>query len=188
MRMKKTPLIFTMSIMLTAMISVSAHGVGINFTYDADGRVTSAQYGDNITINYSYDADSNLFGRNVTANLQQVELVINVEGNGTTDPEPGTHTYLIHGSRSIPVTAIPDFCHEFSHWSGAISGSDNPATVVLQEDSNATSITAHFTAFPALPGDLDCDSDVDGKDLVTLTNDILTMDVETFAGNFGKIY
>ena len=186
--MKRSHLIFLISLMFEAMISVSAHGVGIDFAYDTDGRIVSARYSDNITINYTYDADGNLLGRNAISYPKRVELTINVEGKGTTAPEPGTHTYVINGSLSVSITAIPDLCHEFSYWSGAISGSDNPATVVLQEDSNDASITAHFKAFPALPGDLDCDSDVDGKDLVTLSNDISTTAVETFAGNFGKIY
>ncbi|MEM2088075.1 MAG: ABC transporter substrate-binding protein [Thermoproteota archaeon] len=46
--------------------------------------------------------------------LLQRELVISVEGGGTTDPEPGTHEYL--GRETVTITAKPGFLSILEKW------------------------------------------------------------------------
>ncbi len=122
----------------------------------------------------------------LAATLPLQSLTIIVEGNGSTDPAAGTHNYFVDNSLSVAVSAIPDFCWEFDHWSGAASGSDNPVNIALYEFSSNTTLTAHFVAYSAMAGDLDCDRDVDGADLATLAGDISLVDMTAFAENFGK--
>ncbi len=82
--MQKSYLIVVIIMMSVAMVTVSAHAVRINFSYDSDGKVTSAQYDDNVTINYTYDADGNLVKRNTTS--QNTPPIID---SFTADPTSG---------------------------------------------------------------------------------------------------
>ncbi|MFP3872792.1 MAG: InlB B-repeat-containing protein, partial [Candidatus Aenigmatarchaeota archaeon] len=67
------------------------------------------------------------------------ELTIDVEGEGTTDPEPGTHTY--YDGKAVPITATPDDGWILDEWTGDIGGTEEDVTVVMDSDK---SITAHF--------------------------------------------
>jgi len=67
-------------------------------------------------------------------------LIINIIGQGTTNPVPGIHGY--YGGTQINITALPDPGWNFSHWSGEVNGSQNPITITVNSDKN---ITAHFT-------------------------------------------
>lgn len=67
-------------------------------------------------------------------------LTINVEGNGTTTPEPGTHTY--EEGEVVTITAEPAEEIDFKQWTGDHAGTEKEITVVMEEDR---SITAHFT-------------------------------------------
>ncbi len=67
------------------------------------------------------------------------ELTINVEGEGTTDPESGIHNYL-HGE-AVSVRASPEEGWVFSEWTGDHTGTEEEITIVMDDDKN---ITAHF--------------------------------------------
>jgi len=75
---------------------------------------------------------------------QRFNLTINISGQGTTTPSPGTHTY--DEGTQVTVTAIPDPGWEFEYWSGDASGSKNPITITMSSDKN---ITAHFKELPS---------------------------------------
>jgi len=76
--------------------------------------------------------------------LEKRDLSISASSGGTTDPAPGTHTYILNSQAS--VTAIPNSdsggYYYFTHWllDGATVYS-NPITVTM--DSNHT-LEAHF--------------------------------------------
>jgi len=76
--------------------------------------------------------------------LEKRDLSISASSGGTTDPAPGTHTYILNSQAS--VTAIPNSdsggYYYFTHWllNGATVYS-NPITVTM--DSNHT-LEAHF--------------------------------------------
>ena len=65
-------------------------------------------------------------------------------GQGVVTPSSGTYT----DGTTVTIAAIPDSGWEFSHWSGSISGSENPYTIRMK--SNKT-IGAYFvqTQLPA---------------------------------------
>jgi len=74
------------------------------------------------------------------------DLVISVDGNGTTDPAPGTYSYL-DGS-TVCIDAIADSCWTFDHWSGDVPVGhelDNPLCIVIDMNS---SIVANFVKHP----------------------------------------
>jgi uncharacterized repeat protein (TIGR02543 family) len=80
--------------------------------------------------------------KNVNAEftLNQYILTINIEGNGTVNKNPNQNTYT-YGT-IVELTAIPDTGWLFSHWSGDLSGSNNPENITIDGDKT---VTAHFS-------------------------------------------
>jgi beta-lactamase superfamily II metal-dependent hydrolase len=68
------------------------------------------------------------------------DLTINVNGQGTTNPSLGTHTY--DDGTQVTITTSPAFGWKFDHWSGDTSGTS--PTIVITMDSNKK-VTAYFT-------------------------------------------
>jgi exo-beta-1,3-glucanase (GH17 family) len=87
--------------------------------------------------------------KTITANFelipppQQYLLTVQTDGQGTTDPPPGSYQYL-EGSE-VEITAIPDSGWQLSHWSGDASGTDSTITVTMDSDKT---ITANFELIP----------------------------------------
>ena len=117
-------------------------------------------------------------------------LTINKNGNGTVTKDPDQTTY--HYGDVVTLTATADPGWTFASWSGALSGTDNPATLTITGD---TSVTATFTkdeyTLTITPiGDGTVDKDPDQTtyhygDVVTLT---ATADPGwTFAGWSGAL-
>lgn len=59
-------------------------------------------------------------------------LTVHVLGEGTVHIDPLQPSY--EAGSTVELTAIPDTGHEFSHWTGDSSGSDNPLQVVMDGD------------------------------------------------------
>ncbi|MFP3872167.1 MAG: InlB B-repeat-containing protein, partial [Candidatus Aenigmatarchaeota archaeon] len=66
-------------------------------------------------------------------------LSIEVEGNGTTDPEPGVYTY--EEGENVTVTATPDEGWEFVEWTGDVDGESEQTSIIMDSDKE---VTAHF--------------------------------------------
>jgi hypothetical protein len=67
-------------------------------------------------------------------------LTMNVDGDGTTSPTVGQHTY--EEGTSVNIEAFADPGWSFDHWSGDTTGSNNPLTIMMNSDKT---VTAHFT-------------------------------------------
>jgi len=67
-------------------------------------------------------------------------LTVNTSGNGSTSPAPGSHSYA--SGTPVQVTATPGSGATFTSWSGAATGTTNPATVTMDADK---SLTATFS-------------------------------------------
>ncbi|MEJ2722093.1 MAG: hypothetical protein P8181_13290, partial [bacterium] len=67
-------------------------------------------------------------------------LGIDIQGGGTVSKSPDQETYA-YGD-TVVVSATPDLGWLFSGWSGALSGTENPDTLVMLTD---TTLTASFT-------------------------------------------
>ena len=59
-------------------------------------------------------------------------LTIEVEGEGTTEPEPGTHE--INDGEIVDIKAIPDDGYHFLEWEGNVQESENEETSILIEE------------------------------------------------------
>lgn len=68
-------------------------------------------------------------------------LTITVNGSGTTDPAPGTHTYA--AGTSVRVAARPSNGATFAGWSGSATGTANPVTILVDGDET---LTANFSS------------------------------------------
>ena len=70
------------------------------------------------------------------------ELAVNIEGEGTTEPAVGNHTY--DEGTEVDLEAFPSFDWTFSHWSGDLPAGDEESesiTIVMDDDKT---LTAHF--------------------------------------------
>lgn len=76
---------------------------------------------------------------------QPVSLNVIINGNGSVTKNPDQTKYEI-GSR-VTLTAIPATGQQFTGWSGAIGGTQNPLTITMDGDK---SIEASFVQIPAL--------------------------------------
>jgi Tol biopolymer transport system component len=70
-----------------------------------------------------------------------------IEVDGTPQALPWSE--IVPCESMVTLWAVPDDCHEFSGWSGDLSGTENPVTIVVDAD---TSITAVF-GFSDVPCD-----------------------------------
>ncbi len=72
--------------------------------------------------------------KSVEAHFEEVEyeLTIEVVGEGTTDPAPGTHNYT--EGEEVPVEAISDDGWYFEGWSGDHHGTEKEITVMMDDD------------------------------------------------------
>jgi len=97
--------------------------------------------------------------KTVTAHFTEGEYTvdINVEGNGVVlkDPDHATHPY----GEIVELTAVADSGWVFDHWSGDLSGDNNPETIFIDGDKD---VTAHF-AIAEPPDEPNIDGPIKGK-------------------------
>lgn len=74
--------------------------------------------------------------------LDDYDLTIGIEGEGSTDPNEGTHTH--EEDTEVIVEATPDEGWEFVEWTGDVSGNGPTMEIIMDEDME---ITAHFEVY-----------------------------------------
>ena len=130
------------------LLDPDEEGVGIitltmeeqNFTFDFEANTFDA-----MKLGFEGGLDDIGFSiSNVEILLEDLEaygLTVSVEGEGTTDPGPGTH-YFASGSE-VELTATPEEDYEFEKW--VINGDEftEATTNVTIEDSDVEAV-AHF--------------------------------------------
>jgi len=123
-------------------VQLTASGTGNSHSYSEFSHWSGDLTGDENPKNIIMDSD-----KNITAHFNQTiipyTLTVNVEGNGTVNIDPDQETYE-YGDE-VELTANPDEGWSFSHWSGALSGNNNPETIFIGSDET---VTAHFTQKP----------------------------------------
>jgi hypothetical protein len=151
---------------VTAHFSINFYTLTINIEgngiVDKDPDLTSYHCGDNVTLTaipdpswaFSYWS-GDLTGSNnptyikmyggdktVTAHFTTGEytLDININGNGHVIKDPDQNTYPFDST--VELTAVPDPGWVFDHWSGDLTGDNNPETLLM--NSNKT-VTTHFS-------------------------------------------
>ena len=124
-----------------------------NGTVTAD-KAAPYHYGDVVTLSATADTGWTFAGfdpnavvtmdsdKTVAATFTQNEytLTINVNGSGSVNRDPNKATY--HYGEDVNLTANPATGWQFGSWSGALSGSTNPTTIIM--NGNKT-VTATFT-------------------------------------------
>jgi hypothetical protein len=78
-------------------------------------------------------------------------LTVNVdpaEAGGTVEAEPSQSADGYVEGTTVRLVAKAGEGHRFDHWSGALSGSENPATVAM---TSAKQVTAHFAESSPFP-------------------------------------
>lgn len=110
-------------------------------TVSSSGVVTAVSTG-SATITVTTDEGGFTAASDVTVNEVAADYTLNitVNGNGTTTPPVGSHTYA--ADTSISVTATPTTGATFTGWSGAATGTSNPISVTM--DGNK-SLNANFS-------------------------------------------
>ncbi len=69
-------------------------------------------------------------------------LAINVCGQGTTEPNPGSHTY--NRDTRVSITASPASGSEFDHWGGDASGTSTSVSITMNSDK---AVIAYFVVY-----------------------------------------
>ncbi|MBU0641016.1 MAG: hypothetical protein KKB50_19305 [Planctomycetes bacterium] len=102
--------------------------------------------------------------KTVTAVFVQDEytLTVNTTGQGSVvlDPPGGTYSY----GTSVDLTAQPATKWCFDHWSGALSGSDNPETLYMDGNKSVTAVFAEDCNENGIPDS----QDIAGEDLMVV--------------------
>jgi len=90
-------------------------------------------------------ASMNAYQYALTGSTYQYTLTVNIVGSGsvTKNPDQTAYTY----GTVVQLTAIPDLNWTFSHWSGDLSGSTSPDSIIMDDDKT---VTAHFTEVSTL--------------------------------------
>jgi len=104
-----------------------------------------------IGVSFAVDPDDPVF----------YNLMISLDGNGITNPGAGTYSYL--AGTIVNLEAIADPGWSFDHWSGDLTGYDNPIQIIINSDK---SVVATFIDIDAdddgIPDEIDDDDDNDG--------------------------
>ena len=66
------------------------------------------------------------------------DLTITIDGQGTTNPAAGTHSY--EEGDEVTVTATPASGWKFVEWTGAATGTDLSVTVTMDDDKSITAV------------------------------------------------
>ncbi len=98
-----------------------------------EGDLSGSNNPEYITMNENKTVIANFSINNYT-------LIIETVGQGEVIKDPDQETYE-YGT-IVELTAVPDEEWSFSHWSGDLSGSNNPEYITIDENK---SITAHFS-------------------------------------------
>lgn len=108
----------------------------VNWTGDTDNiddpedNQTTIKMEDNYTISAVFTIDT-------------YNLTIDIEGEGSTEPGKGNHTYYY--GENVTVKAIPAEGWGFVNWTGDYEGTEEEINITMDENK---SITAHFAEIP----------------------------------------
>jgi hypothetical protein len=119
------------------------YGTNVALTANANPGWTFSAWSGNLTGNANPATIIMDGNKMVTATFVEGEvftLTVNTSGNGTVNKTPDQATYT--PGTEVTLTANADPGWSFSAWSGNLTGSTNPATIII--DGNKT-VTATFT-------------------------------------------
>lgn len=117
-----------------------------------DNELVNLSEGESVTVNFETSRDNlgvyeimlSVGEDSETRTFEVIEeavmhnLVIDIEGKGSTDPSEGTNSYQ-HGEE-IAVKAIPDDGWSFKEWTGDVDSENKEITIVMNENKELTAI------------------------------------------------
>jgi len=144
---------------VTALFASNVHTLTISAT---GGTVTkspdkaSYEYGESVTLTASADAGYSFTGwsgaasgtnssvtitmdgdKSVTANFAAISYTLSIaaaNGSVVANPQKAGYSY----GESVSLQAVPSTGYHFTGWSGSLSGSSNPASIVMNADKSVT--------------------------------------------------
>ncbi len=124
----------------------TASAATITYTYDVNGRLLKADYGNGKSITYTYDAAGNKLSKASVAQRNALTVTLTGSGSVTSSP-PGiscgdTCSASFVTGTSVTLSASPNMGYVFSGWSGGCTGVES-CVVAMDGDKN---VTATFTA------------------------------------------
>jgi len=132
----------------------------VNWTVDGTPILGKNPVTVNGTANESHTA-------NVTCSTPLYNLTMAVTGSGNTTPAIGNHTYSCGEVVNVSATADPGWW--FVNWTGDLTGSTNPTTIIIDGDKNVTAnFVEQFNLTMAVTGNGTTDPTEGGT--YTLTN------------------
>jgi hypothetical protein len=102
------------------------------------GDINSPEQIINIIVNSNMNIQAN-FVEVTPPPPNQVQLILQTTIGGTTTPPPGN--YAFDEATQVTLIAQPESGWKFISWSGTFIGTNNPLTIIMDEDAN---ITANF--------------------------------------------
>ena len=93
----------------------------------------------NITTTYTVAYFNIIYGSGGTTVYYTLNVSVSPVGAGTVSLSPAGGVYV--AGTQVKLTAVANSGYVFSHWSGSISGSSNPVTIVMNSNK---SVTANF--------------------------------------------
>ena len=134
--------------MLIGLVSI-ASAETVTYTYDNNGQLTKADYGDGNTITYTYDEAGNILTVTSTGQAQTHTLTVSKSGtgSGTVTSNPAgincgsTCQAGFPTGTNVTLTASADAGSTFTGWSGGGCSGTGPCAITL---SSGTTITASF--------------------------------------------
>lgn len=138
------------ALMIGLIFSICLPAETVNYTYDLNGRLLTAEYGGGKKITYTYDKAGNLLTETVvTSSLPSYNLQANiypsaggtVSGNGLNCSSECS--VAIGQNQSVSLTATALSGYRFLGWGGSGSGNVNPISFLMD---GAKHIKAYFGA------------------------------------------
>jgi len=115
-------------------------GTNVQLTADADPGWTFSHWEGHLTGSTNPDSILMDGDKTVTAVFAQDQytLTVNVTGNGSVDLNPAGGTYA--SGTNVQLTANADAGWHFDHWTGNLSGSTNPASILMDANKSVTAV------------------------------------------------
>ena len=111
-----------------------------------EAGVFAGNAGDNPAFSASIDYFFNTAMPIVPEDATEYTVDVNIEGSGTVSVSPEQENYAC--GDDVQFTANPGAGAQFTGWSGDLSGTSNPANLIIKRNH---SVTAHFSAGSNLP-------------------------------------
>jgi len=158
------------------------HGTEVEIDAHPDEGWYFSHWSGDVPEGEEYNEDITVFmddDKTLTAHFEMREFSLNiiVEGDGTTVPSIGDHTYIYEDEVNVTASAADGWY--FSHWSGDVpEGVEYNENITIFMDDNKT-LTAHFDEI--IPPTVNITSFDDGE---VFDNDEVTVEWEAVEGTY----